>query len=149
MSAAPGPLPSPSTSPAARSAQDGPVGGTPPSSGGATSPGLVLDSVHTPTLTKAHMADLLFEHIGLNKREAKDMVEAFFEIVHTELVAGRDVKISGFGHFGVQRKGARPGRNPRTGEAVQIEARQVVTFRASQRLKDIVQGDLPADAAFE
>ena len=98
-------------------------------------------SLETPALTKAQLAELLFEQIGLNKRESKDMVDAFFDLVAESLVDGKDVKISGFGNFQIRTKAARPGRNPRTGEAIPIAARRVVTFHASQKLKDQVQGD--------
>ena len=91
------------------------------------------------TLTKAELADMLFEKVGLNKREAKDMVEAFFEIVHGSLVEGHDVKLSGFGNFNIRRKAPRPGRNPKTGEEIPITARRVVTFHASQKLKALVE----------
>jgi integration host factor subunit alpha len=77
---------------------------------------VILPSLETPTLTKAELAELLFERLGLNKRESKDMVEAFFELVHDNLVNGEDVKLSGFGNFNIRRKAPRPGRNPRTGE---------------------------------
>ena len=109
---------------------------------------LVL-SLETPTLTKAELSELLFERLGLNKRESKDMVEAFFEIVGEELVTGEDVKLSGFGNFAIRRKAPRPGRNPRTGEAIPIKARNVVTFHASQKLKALVQGDIPPADDFE
>ena len=78
---------------------------------------------------------MLFERLGLNKRESKDMVEAFFEIIHATLVQGNDVKLSGFGNFNIRRKAPRPGRNPRTGESIPIKARNVVTFHASHKLK--------------
>jgi integration host factor subunit alpha len=87
------------------------------------------------TLTKADLADLLFEQVGLNKREAKDMVEAFFEEIRTSLEAGDSVKLSGFGNFELRKKSERPGRNPKTGEEIPITARRVVTFHASQKLK--------------
>ena len=103
----------------------------------------ILPSLETPTLTKAELADMLFERLGLNKRESKDMVEAFFELVHSTLVLGEDVKLSGFGNFNIRRKAPRPGRNPRTGESIPINARNVVTFHASHKLKAIVQGDAP------
>jgi integration host factor subunit alpha len=114
-----------------------------------TAPRLALATLETPTLTKAELADLLFERLGLNKRESKDMVEAFFELIHATLVAGDDVKLSGFGNFNIRRKAPRPGRNPRTGEAIPIKARNVVTFHASHKLKAIVQGDLPPEEEFE
>jgi integration host factor subunit alpha len=110
---------------------------------------VMLPSLETPTLTKADLAELLFERLGLNKRESKDMVEAFFEIIHTTLVDGSDVKMSGFGNFNIRRKAPRPGRNPRTGEAIPIKARNVVTFHASHKLKGVVQGDIAVGDDFE
>ncbi|MEZ5707636.1 MAG: integration host factor subunit alpha [Burkholderiaceae bacterium] len=100
---------------------------------------LAVESLETPALTKAQLADLLFDQIGLNKRESKDMIDAFFDLVTDSLVEGDDVRISGFGNFQIRTKAARPGRNPRTGEPVAIEARRVVTFHASPKLKDQVQ----------
>jgi len=91
------------------------------------------------TLTKAELADLLFEQVGLNKREAKDMVEAFFEEVCNALESGDSVKLSGFGNFQLRDKPQRPGRNPKTGEEIPITARRVVTFHASQKLKSDVE----------
>lgn len=102
---------------------------------------LMVDTLETPALTKAHLAELLYEQIGLNKREAKDMVDAFFDVMVESLVSGEDVKISGFGNFQVRTKSARPGRNPRTGELVPIEARRVVTFHVSPKLRELVQGE--------
>jgi len=110
---------------------------------------IALPSLETPTLTKAELAELLFERLGLNKRESKDMVEAFFDIIHQTLVSGKDVKMSGFGNFNIRRKAPRPGRNPRTGEAIPIKARNVVTFHASHKLKGVVQGDIPSGEDFE
>jgi integration host factor subunit alpha len=110
---------------------------------------LMLPTLETPTLTKAELAELLFERLGLNKRESKDMVEAFFDIIHKTLVVGEDVKMSGFGNFNIRRKAPRPGRNPRTGEAIPIKARNVVTFHASHKLKGVVQGDIPVGDDFE
>ena len=91
------------------------------------------------TLTKAELADLLFEKVGFNKREAKDMVEAFFEEVRLALERGEGVKLSGFGNFQLRDKPQRPGRNPKTGEEIPITARRVVTFHASQKLKVMVE----------
>jgi len=91
------------------------------------------------TLTKADLADLLFEKVGLNKREAKDMVESFFEEVRLSLENGKGVKLSGFGNFQLRDKPQRPGRNPKTGEEIPITARRVVTFHASQKLKAMVE----------
>jgi integration host factor subunit alpha len=91
-----------------------------------------VESLETPALTKAQLADLLFEQIGLNKRESKDMIDAFFDLVAVSLVDGTDVKISGFGNFQIRTKAPRPGRNPRTGEAIPIQARRVVRFKTWQ-----------------
>ncbi|MBH9553146.1 integration host factor subunit alpha [Inhella gelatinilytica] len=101
----------------------------------------MLEALETPTLTKAELSDLLFDKLGLNKRESKDLIEAFFELLGDHLKQGDEVKLSGFGNFALRLKAARPGRNPRTGELIPIEARQVVTFHASQKLKSSVQGD--------
>lgn len=103
-----------------------------------------LEAIETPALTKAHLADLLFEQIGLNKRESKDMVDAFFDLIAQRLVEGDDVKLSGFGNFQIRTKAPRPGRNPRTGEAIPIGARRVVTFHASSKLKEQIQTAMPA-----
>ena len=117
--------------------------------GGNASRPVLLPSLETPTLTKADLAELLFDRLGLNKRESKDMVEAYFEIIHGTLVQGDDVKLSGFGNFNIRRKAPRPGRNPRTGEAIPIKARDVVTFHASHKLKSLVQGDVSEGEDFE
>lgn len=87
------------------------------------------------TVTKAELADLLFEKIGLNRREATDMVEAFFDELRLMLEDGDPVKLSGFGNFALRDKPQRPGRNPKTGEEIPIKARRVVTFHASNKLK--------------
>lgn len=92
-----------------------------------------------PTLTKAELGELLFEQVGLNKREAKDMVETFFDEIRDALVRGEAVKLSGFGNFQLRDKPQRPGRNPKTGEEIPITARRVVTFHASQKLKAMVE----------
>ena len=107
-----------------------------------------VDSLETPALTKAQLAELLFEQIGLNKRESKDKVDAFFDLIASSLIEGDDVKISSFGNFQIRTKAPRPGRNPRTGEAIPIGARRVVTFHTSHKLKALIQGDVlvpPAD----
>jgi integration host factor subunit alpha len=92
-----------------------------------------------PTLTKAELAELLFEQVGLNKREAKDMVETFFDEIRDALERGEAVKLSGFGNFQLRDKPQRPGRNPKTGEEIAITARRVVTIHASQKLKGMVE----------
>jgi len=86
-------------------------------------------------LTKADFAERLFDELGLNKREAKEMVELFFEEIKISLERGEQVKISGFGKFELRDKSSRPGRNPKTGEEIPITARRVVTFRSGQKLK--------------
>ena len=90
-------------------------------------------------LTKADMAENLFEELGLNKREAKELVEIFFEEVRVALENGHEVKLSGFGNFILRDKNQRPGRNPKTGEEIPISARRVVTFRPGQKLKARVE----------
>ncbi|MCZ2495401.1 integration host factor subunit alpha [Xylophilus sp. Kf1] len=99
----------------------------------------VVESLETPALTKAQLAEMLFDRIGLNKRESKDMVDAFFDLICSSLIEGNDVKISGFGNFQIRTKAPRPGRNPRTGESIPIQARRVVTFHASHKLKEQLQ----------
>ena len=91
------------------------------------------------TLTKAELAEILFERVGLNKSEAKEMVEAFFEEIRAALEKGDNVKLSGFGNFELRTKSERPGRNPKTGEEIPIKARRVVTFQSSQKLKTSVE----------
>ena len=93
-----------------------------------------------PALTKAQMADRLFEELVLNKREAKEVVEIFFEEVRASLERNEQVKLSGFGNFDLRDKSERPGRNPKTGEEIPITARRVVTFRPGQKLKARVEG---------
>ena len=90
-------------------------------------------------VTKADFAERLFDEIGLNKREAKEMVELFFEQIKASLEQGEQVKISGFGKFELRDKSSRPGRNPKTGEEIPISARRVVTFRTGQKLKTRVE----------
>lgn len=86
-------------------------------------------------LTKAELAEKLFEELGLNKREAKDMVDAFFDEIRSSLSVNEPVKLSGFGNFELRDKSQRPGRNPKTGEEIPISARRVVTFKPGQKLK--------------
>lgn len=100
---------------------------------------ITVESLETPALTKAQLAELLFDQIGLNKRESKDMIDAFFDLIAGSLVDGNDVKLAGFGNFQIRIKAPRPGRNPRTGEAIPIASRCVVTFHASQKLKEQIQ----------
>ena len=90
-------------------------------------------------LTKADLAEQLFDQLGLNKREAKEVVELFFEEISRSLENNVQVKLSGFGNFELKEKKERPGRNPKTGEDVSISARRVVTFHAGQKLKARVE----------
>ncbi len=90
-------------------------------------------------LTKADIAETLFQELGLNKREAKEIVECFFEEIRMSLERGEQVKLSGFGNFDLRDKSQRPGRNPKTGEEIPITARRVVTFKAGQKLKARVE----------
>ena len=90
-------------------------------------------------LTKAELAERLFEELGLIKREAKEIVELFFQEIRSSLEHNVPVKLSGFGNFELREKGERPGRNPKTGEEIPITARRVVTFHASQKLKASVE----------
>jgi len=90
-------------------------------------------------LTKAEVAEHLYEKVGLSKRDAKDMVEIFFEEIRETLESGEQVKLSGFGNFDLRVKSERPGRNPKTGEDIPICARKVVTFRPGQKLKSRVE----------
>ncbi|HEY0721478.1 MAG TPA: integration host factor subunit alpha [Gammaproteobacteria bacterium] len=90
-------------------------------------------------LTKATIAEKLFEELGLNKREAKELVELFFDEIRNALEEGHQIKLSGFGNFDLRDKSQRPGRNPKTGEEIPITARRVVTFRPGQKLKARVE----------
>jgi integration host factor subunit alpha len=91
------------------------------------------------SLTKAEIANRLFDEVGLNKREAKEFVDAFFEEIRAALESGTNVKLSGFGNFQLREKNQRPGRNPKTGEEIPISARRVVTFRPGQKLRARVE----------
>lgn len=90
-------------------------------------------------LTKAELANALFEEVGLNKREAKEFVDAWFETIAAALEEGEIVKLSGFGNFQLRDKRQRPGRNPKTGEEIPITPRRVVTFKPGQKLRARVE----------
>ena len=90
-------------------------------------------------LTKADLGEHLFNVVGLNKREAKEIVEQFFEEIRLALESGHQVKLSGFGNFNLRDKNERPGRNPKTGVDIPISARRVVTFKAGHKLKSKVE----------
>ncbi len=100
--------------------------------------------METKTMTKADLVEMLFNRMGMNKRDAKDMVDAFFDEIRAALESGRTVKLSGFGNFQLRDKAQRPGRNPKTGEEIAITARRVVTFHASQKLKEAVAKTHPS-----
>lgn len=91
------------------------------------------------SLTKADLAEKLYEDLGFNKREAKELVETFFEEIRESLEENEPVKLSGFGNFELRDKKQRPGRNPKTGEEIPITARRVVTFRPGQKLRARVE----------
>ncbi|HEY6530374.1 MAG TPA: integration host factor subunit alpha [Cellvibrionaceae bacterium] len=91
------------------------------------------------SLTKADLAERLYEELGFNKREAKDLVDAFFDTVRAALEGNESVKLSGFGNFDLRDKRQRPGRNPKTGEEIPITARRVVTFKPGQKLRERVE----------
>ena len=90
-------------------------------------------------LTKADLAEMLFDELGLNKREAKEIVEMFYNEISTAMENNDQVKVSGFGNFDLRNKSSRPGRNPKTGEEIPISARRVVTFKPGQKLKARVE----------
>lgn len=90
-------------------------------------------------LTKAELADNLFDKLNVSKREAKDLVEFYFEEIRSALESGEQVKLSGFGNFDLRDKSSRPGRNPKTGEDIPISARRVVTFKPGQKLKTRIE----------
>ena len=91
------------------------------------------------SLTKAGMAESLFNNLGLNKRESRKLVDSYFEELIASLAVGEQVKLAGFGNFDLRDKSERPGRNPKTGEKAPISARRVVTFRPSEKLKARVE----------
>ena len=93
-------------------------------------------------LTKADIAESLYEELGLNKREARELVEIYFDELKEALSNGKQIKLSGFGNFDLRDKKERPGRNPKTGESIPISARRVVTFKPGQKLKNKVEGYL-------
>ena len=90
-------------------------------------------------MTKADMAESLFNEFGLTKREAREIVDMFYEELRASLAVGEQVKLSGFGNFDLRDKKERPGRNPKTGQEIPISARRVVTFRPGQKLKARVE----------
>lgn len=98
------------------------------------------------SLTKADLVDHLHFSYGLNKREAQELVDSCFEQVIQALAAGQPVKITGFGSFELRDKPARPGRNPKTGEAHEISARRVVTFKASSKMRSLVTYEMGTES---
>ena len=97
------------------------------------------DDAPSNALTKAQLSAIVFRNMDLSKSDAKDLVDAFFEIVASSLISGHNAKISGFGSFEIRSKAPRPGRNPRTGAPIPIDARRIVTFHASKKLKNRMQ----------
>ncbi len=92
------------------------------------------------TITKDSLVEMIHNEIGLNKREAKELIESFFEQIKKSLEEGNDIKLSGFGNFSLRDKAPRPGRNPKTGEEVTISSRRVVTFKSGLKLKSKLEG---------
>jgi integration host factor subunit alpha len=92
------------------------------------------------TLTKAQMVESVQNQIGLPRNRSSEIVETLLEIIKSTLASGEDVLVSGFGKFSVNEKNARRGRNPSTGEDMMLEARKVVTFRCSGKLRDLING---------
>ncbi len=92
------------------------------------------------TITKDSLVEMVHNEIGLNKREAKELIESFFEQIKKSLEEGNDIKLSGFGNFNLRDKAPRPGRNPKTGEEVTISSRRVVTFKSGLKLKSKLEG---------
>ena len=92
------------------------------------------------TITKDSLVEMVHNEIGLNKREAKELIESFFEQIKKSLEEGNDIKLSGFGNFSLRDKAPRPGRNPKTGEEVTISSRRVVTFKSGLKLKSKLEG---------
>ena len=92
------------------------------------------------TITKDSLVEMVHNEIGLNKREAKELIESFFEEIKKSLEEGNDIKLSGFGNFNLRDKAPRPGRNPKTGEEVTISSRRVVTFKSGLKLKSKLEG---------
>src|SRR3954451_9348962 len=93
-------------------------------------------------MTKADIVEALYEKVGFSKKEAADLVELVFDTLKGTLAKGQKIKISGFGNFVVREKRSRVGRNPQTGESIQISARRVLTFRPSQVLRADVGSSL-------
>ena len=94
-----------------------------------------METDRAMALTKADMVDFLFNEIGLHKREARELVDSYFQEMRASLVVGEQIKLSGFGNFNLRDKNERPGRNPSTGEETRITARRVVTFSPGQKPK--------------
>ena len=91
-------------------------------------------------MTKADLVEKVFFGLGLSKRECAELVDLAFDIIKESLERGETVKLSGFGHFVVRQKRARRGRNPQTGEELEITARKVLTFKPSLLLKEAING---------
>jgi integration host factor subunit alpha len=91
------------------------------------------------TMTKADLVEIIFEKVGLSKKEAQDIIEIIFDTIKQSFVEGESVKIPSFGTFNVRKKAARRGRNPQTGEELEISPRRVLTFKASNQLKALIE----------
>jgi integration host factor subunit alpha len=95
------------------------------------------------TITRAHIAEMIYTQVGLSRNESADLLESVLDRIASRLESGESVKISGFGTFSVRQKGRRVGRNPKTGEEVPILPRRVLVFRPSHVLKAQVNGQTP------
>lgn len=93
-------------------------------------------------MTKADIVDALYQKEGFSKKEAADLVEMVFDLLKNSLASGEKVKVSGFGNFVIREKRSRVGRNPQTGQSIEISARRVLTFRPSQVLRTQVNASL-------
>ncbi len=94
-------------------------------------------------MTKAEIVETIYERVGFSKKESAELVETVFDVIKEALVNGEKVKFSGFGNFIVREKNARKGRNPQTGEEIQLSARRVLTFKPSLVLKNALNEDAP------
>ena len=99
-------------------------------------------------MTKADIVETIYERAGFSKKESAELVETIFEVIKEALVKGEKVKFSGFGNFIVREKNARKGRNPQTGEEIQLAARRVLTFKPSLVLKNALNDDEPVHGEF-
>ncbi len=99
----------------------------------------IIIKIEVEFMTKADLVERIFEKIGLSKKEAQEIIEILFDTMRQTFIEGESVKISGFGTFNVRQKTARRGRNPKTGDDLEITPRRVITFRASNQVKSSME----------